>query len=84
MAVVSVDSSLRRIFDNRLVVTGLLLLVGPLGLPALWLNRRFSLTSKVLGTVGFVLLTVVFPLVMVWYWCQYATQPVVDAFVKSW
>ena len=57
--VVCVDSSLRRFLDNRLLVVGLMLLTGPLGLPALWLNRRFSATSKILGTIGFMLLTIV-------------------------
>jgi len=74
------EHAIRAWLDNRLLVTGLLLLVGPLGLPALWLNRRFSRITKILGTVAFMLVTVVLPIALTWYWCQTALQPLVDKF----
>ena len=79
---VFIDPAIRRILDNRLLVTGLLLLIGPLGLPAFWLNRRFAPITKILGTIGFVALTIVLPIVLTWYWCQHALQPLVDIFDK--
>lgn len=57
-----------------------MLLIGPLGLPALWLNRRFSRKSKILGTIGFLLLTIGLPIALTWYWCHHALQPLIEAF----
>ena len=79
---VFIDPAIRRVLGNRLLVTGLLLLIGPLGLPALWLNRRFSPVTKILGTLGFVALTIVLPIALTWYWCHHALQPLVDTFDK--
>ena len=83
LTIISSDSSVRRLLDNRLLVASLLLVVGPLGLPALWLNRRFSRLTKILGTIGFLLISIVFPIVMTWYWCQHALQPLVDALLRD-
>jgi len=69
-------------FDNRWLVVGLLLVAGPLGLPALWLSRRFSLAVKIATTALYTALTVALPIALVWYWCEAAVRPVVDALVK--
>jgi len=69
-------------FDNRWLVVGLLLVAGPLGLPALWLSRRFSLAVKIATTALYATLTVAVPIGLVWYWCETAVRPVVDALVK--
>lgn len=68
--------------DNRWLVVGLLLVAGPIGLPALWLSRRFSPGVKIATTVLYAALTVVVPIALVWYWCEAAVRPLVDALVK--
>ncbi len=79
-AVAESSSSLQRFVDDRFLVISLLLVVGPLGLPLIWLNRRFSIWSKVGWTVVFVMVTVVFPIALVWYCCNTAMQPLLEAF----
>lgn len=77
------DSSwhaLRTALDNRWLVIGLLAVVGPLGLPAVWLNRRFSPATKIALTLLFFLLTVGLPLALTWYACETLLRPLVDAF----
>ncbi len=73
-------SSARQLLDNRLFVVTLLLIVGPLGLPALWFNRRFSSLTKIFTTVVYFLLTAVLPLALAWYWLEIAVRPLVDSF----
>lgn len=70
------------VLDNRWLVVGLLLVAGPIGLPALWFSRRFSTKVKVGTTILYAIVTVVFPLAMVWYWCETAVRPLVDALVR--
>ena len=65
--------------QRRWVVLAILLCTGPIGLPLVWLSRRFSLLAKIGLTAGFVLLTVVLPIVLVWYWCDVAIHPLVEA-----
>jgi hypothetical protein len=65
--------------ESRWIVLGLLALTGPIGLPALWLSRRFSRAAKIAGTTVFVLATVVLPLVVAWYLCDVKLRPLVDA-----
>jgi hypothetical protein len=65
--------------ERRWVVLAMVLCTGPIGLPLLWLSRRFSRLAKISLTAGFVLLTVVLPIVLVWYWCDVAIHPLVEA-----
>ena len=69
--------------ENRWAVLGLLLTTGPLGLPALWLSRKFSRSLKVFVTVIFLLVTIAFPLGLIWYWCEVAIAPLLDVFGSS-
>jgi len=64
--------------DNRWIVVGLLLAAGPMGLPALWLSRRFSRWTKIATTALFFLATAVLPLVATWYFCEVSLRPLVD------
>jgi hypothetical protein len=82
-AVVEVDPKLARALDNRLTVLSLLACAGPIGLPALWLSRRFSKGTKALVTIAFLLATVVFPLAMAYYWLDVALRPLVDAMSQA-
>ena len=68
--------------DNRWLVAGLLLVAGPIGLPALWLSRRFSRGVKIVTTALYAALTVAVPIALIWYWCEAAVRPLVDALVK--
>ena len=65
---------------NRWIVLGVLLVAGPLGLPALWLSPRFSPTTKILTSAVYFLLTVAAPLAVTWYWLDTALQPLVESF----
>lgn len=71
------------LLDNRLAVFGILLVAGPLGLPALWFSRRFSRATKIATTVVFFLLTVVVPIVGAWYCFEVLLRPLVDAMVGA-
>jgi len=68
--------------ERRWVVLAILLCTGPIGLPLVWLSSRFSKLAKIGLTAGFVLLTVIFPIVLVWYWCEVAIRPVVEVFAR--
>ena len=69
--------------DNRLVVIGILLCAGPLGLPALWFSRSFSRVTKVVTTIAYFVFTAVLPLVIAWYWLDFAVQPLREALTGS-
>ena len=65
--------------DNRWLVAALVLFAGPVGLPALWLSRRFSRGVKIGVSVAYAALTVALPVAMIWYWCEVSLRPLVDA-----
>lgn len=66
--------------NNRGIVIGILLVAGPIGLPALWFSRRFSKRSKSIGTLFYFLLTAVLPLVALWYFMKVSLRPLLDLF----
>ena len=66
------------VLNNRLYVGFLIALLGPLGLPALWFSPRFSKTFKIVATLAFVLVTIVLPLAIVWYFMFYSMRPLLD------
>lgn len=68
--------------ERRWVVLAILLCAGPIGLPLVWLSSRFSKLAKIGLTAGFVLLTVILPIALVWYWCEMAIRPLVDALAR--
>ena len=73
-------STLETILNNRLYVSLVIALIGPLGLPALWFSPRFSQRTKIISTCVFVFMTTVVPLVAAWYFLDYSLRPLVDAF----
>ena len=75
-------TTLQPITDNRLIVVGMIVFLGPLGLLALWFSRRFSKSTKVLTTVSYVLVAFVLPLAITWYWLNVSLRPLVDMFAK--
>ena len=66
------------IVNNRMVVAGMIAFCGPLGLLALWFSQRFSNRVKIITTAGYLLLFIVAPLVVIWYWLAVRLQPLVD------
>lgn len=76
------ESQFDRILGNRLHVFGILLMTGPIGLPALWFSPRFSKTAKILLTIALLLVTVVLPLAVAWYYMDIVIRPVADALAK--
>jgi len=71
-------SPLAGVSENRLLVIAILLCAGPMGLPALWLSCRFSRRTKILTTIGYLLVTAILPLAIAWYFLEVAVRPVVD------
>ena len=71
---------IQKCLNNRLAVVGLIAVVGPIGLPALWFSRRFSKTTKITTTVIYFLVTALLPLLVVWYVFEISLRPLVDAF----
>ncbi|MCA9217399.1 MAG: hypothetical protein KDB27_30230 [Planctomycetales bacterium] len=76
---ISLNPSLKKALNNRWIVGLILLTVGPMGLPALWMSDRFSLTSKVVTSTVFLLLTAAIPIAITWYWLDTSMQPLVEA-----
>jgi hypothetical protein len=68
--------------ERRWVLITILLVAGPLGLLLVWPSRRFARSTKIVVTVGVVLVTVVLPLALAWYWCEMAVRPLVDALAR--
>jgi hypothetical protein len=72
--------SVEGVLNNRLAVVGIIALLGPLGLPALWFSPQFSKPTKIVTTVGYVLVVTVLPIAVMWYWLDTAMRPLVDVF----
>lgn len=67
------------VWERRDIVVGLIAVSGPPGLLMLWLSRRFAKRTKLLISLGYLALTVIFPVAMIWYWCNHALTPLVKA-----
>ena len=83
IAVVAPRPAEARLLNSHAIVWAILLVLGPLGLPALWMSPRYSKTAKVLWTAVLLIGTVVLPIAMTWYWLDTAMQPLLDAFNKA-
>ena len=70
--------TLQVVVNNRMFVVGMIACAGPLGLLAMWFSQRFSNRAKVITTVSYVLLAIVAPLAVIWYWLDIALRPIVD------
>lgn len=68
------------VVNNRLAVIGMIALLGPLGLPALWFSPRFSKPTKFITTASYVLVAFVLPIAIAWYWLDYSLRPLVEVF----
>jgi hypothetical protein len=73
-------SPIEKALDNRLCVVAIILVAGPIGLPALWFSRRFSKRAKIISTVAYFLLTAVLPLVAIWYFLEVSLRPLLNVF----
>lgn len=68
--------------DNRWLVVALLLVAGPVGLPALWLSRRFSKGVKIGVSIAYAVATIGVPVALIWYWCEMSLRPLADALAR--
>ena len=82
LATVDPAVTIQTMVNSRTFVVGLIAVAGPLGLLALWFNQRFSNRTKIITTVAYVLLAIVLPLVVVWYWLDVALRPLVEILGK--
>jgi len=71
--------AIQTVLNNRWYVGLVIALIGPLGLPALWFSPRFNKTTKIIGTLFFVVMTTVVPLAVALYFLEYRLRPLVDA-----
>ena len=71
-------ATLQTVVNNRMFVVGMIACAGPLGLLAMWLSQRFTNRTKIIATVSYVLLAIVAPLAVIWYWLNIALRPVID------
>ena len=72
--------TVERVLNNRMAVIGLVAFLGPLGLLALWFSQRFKTRTKVITTAGYVLVTTVLPIAIIWYWLDYSMRPLLEVF----
>jgi hypothetical protein len=82
-ATIALSGPVAAVLNSRLLVVTILLVAGPIGLPALWLSPRFSRVTKAVTTIGFFLLTVVLPLTGAWYVCEVLLRPLADAIKQA-
>ena len=82
LATVDNAATIQAVVNSRTFVVGMIAVAGPLGLLALWFNQRFSNRTKIITTVAYVLLAIVLPLVVVWYWLDVALRPLLEIFAK--
>ena len=66
------------VVNSRTFVVGMIAVAGPLGLLAMWFSQRFSNRTKIITTVSYVLLAIVLPLVVIWYWWHVALSPILE------
>lgn len=71
------------VWERRDFVVALIAFSGPPGLLMLWLSRRFGSRTKLLISLGYLALTFLLPIALIWYWCDYAVSPLVDALGKK-
>ena len=76
------QESINAVVNNRLAVIGIIALIGPLGLPALWFSRRFSKPTKIITTTAYLLMTIVLPFAAASYWLDYSLRPLLEVFGK--
>lgn len=72
------DLTVHSLLHNRPLIVVLLLCLGPLALPLLWISPRFSRRCKLVTTVVFFLVTVVMPLLLAWYVFEIVLRPLAD------
>ena len=78
VAAADLGDTFQSVVNNRLLVFGMIACAGPLGLLAMWFSHRFTNRAKVITTVSYVLLAIVAPLAVIWYWWNIALRPHVD------
>jgi len=72
--------AIKRVLDNRWMVMGIVAILGPIGLPALWFSPRFRPPTKMVITTLYVVLTAVVPVVVSYYVLENSFKPLVEAF----
>jgi len=78
VAATDLGATFQSVVNNRLFVFGMIACAGPLGLLAMWFSQRFTNRAKVITTVSYVLLAIVAPLAVIWYWWNIALRPLID------
>ena len=82
IATVGPAATFQTLVNNRTFVISMIAVTGPLGLAALWCSQRFTNLTKITTTVCYVLLAIVLPMVVVWYWLDVALRPIIEVLGK--
>ena len=72
--------TVQTVLNNRWAVIGIVAILGPLGLPAVWFCPRFSSTTKILITALYLFLTAVIPVAVAYWILADSFNPLVEAF----
>ena len=75
---ISTSPAVTWFLTRRWAIVAVLLAVGPMGLPALWLSPRFSRPIKITLTLVYFLVTAVIPVAVAWYFLDVSLRPLVD------
>lgn len=75
--------SIRSAVRSHTIIWIVILSIGPLGLPLLWLSPKYPTWSKVLISLATVFFTVILPILVVIYCGEFLVRPVLDALEEA-
>lgn len=76
---ITISPAVKRLLASRWTIYGVLLCCGPIGLPLLWLSPRISTLTKSAVTVLLMSVTLILPIIIYWYCCEWLLRPLANA-----
>ncbi|WP_207394778.1 hypothetical protein [Bremerella alba] len=75
--------SIRSAARSHTIIWIVILSIGPLGLPLLWVSPKYPTWSKVLISLATVFFTIILPILVVIYCGEFLVRPVLDALEEA-
>lgn len=75
--------SIRTAVRSHAIIWVVILSIGPLGLPLLWLSPKYSAWSKILISLATVFVTVIFPILVYIYCAEYLMRELLNALEEA-